>query len=152
VLNLPSLPDNNPISFTSLSNSIFSSLTAPIGNASFTLTNANIAFGGVQGTNSSSIDVAMTESAAGRANGTQYLALFNGASNAGAFQIHEMNVDGPFPSGTFTIRSAVAAAVLKASTSAVMILGFVSSAFMAHRRKYSGAESYNMADVSNLSE
>ena len=57
LLNLPSLPDNNPISFTSLPNSIFSSLTAPIGNAGFTLTNANIAFGGVQGTSSSSIDV-----------------------------------------------------------------------------------------------
>jgi len=78
-LNLPSLPDNNPIGFTSLSNSIFSSLEAQIGNASFTLTNANIAFGGVQGTNSSSIDVAMTESTAGLANGTKYLALFNGA-------------------------------------------------------------------------
>jgi hypothetical protein len=38
-----------------LSNSIFSSLTATIGNASFTLTNANIAFGGVQGTNSRSM-------------------------------------------------------------------------------------------------
>jgi len=60
--------------------------------------------------NSSSIDVAMTESAAGLANGTQYLALFNGASNAGAFQIHEINVDGTFPSGTFTISRPIAAA------------------------------------------
>ena len=68
----------------------------------------------------------MTESTAGLANGTQYLALFNGASNAGAFQIHEINVDGTFPSGTFTISSPVAAAVLEASTSAMMILGFVS--------------------------
>jgi len=94
----------------------------------------------------------MTESTAGLANGMQYLALFNGASNAGTFQIHEINVDGTFPSGTFTISSPVAAAVLEASTSAMMILGFVSSAFMAHRRKPSGAESYNMADVSNLSK
>jgi hypothetical protein len=94
----------------------------------------------------------MTESTAGLANGTQHLALFNGASNAGAFQIHEINVDGTFPSGTFTISSPVAAAVLEASTSATMILGFVSSAFMAHRRNHSGAESYNMADVSNLSK
>jgi hypothetical protein len=123
------LPDNNPISFTSLPNSIFSSLTATIGNASFTLTNANI-FGGVQGTNSSSIDVAMTESIAGLANGTQYLALFNGASNAGTFQIREINVGGKFPSGTFTIRSPVAAAVPEASTWAMMmILVFVSAAF-----------------------
>jgi len=94
----------------------------------------------------------VTESAAGLANGTQYLALFNGASNARAFQIREINVDGTFPSGTFTISSPVAAAVLEASTSAMMILGFVSSAFMAHRRKHSGAASYNMADVSNLSK
>ncbi len=68
----------------------------------------------------------MTESTAGLANGMQYLALFNGASNAGTFQIHEINVDGTFPSGTFTISSPVAAAVLEASTSAMMILGFVS--------------------------
>jgi len=94
----------------------------------------------------------MIESAAGLANGTQYLALFNGASNAGALQIHEINVDGTFPSGTFTISSPVTAAVLEASTSAMMILGLGSSAFMAHRRKHSGAASHNMADVSNLSK
>jgi hypothetical protein len=45
----------------------------------------------------------MNESAAGLANGTEYLTLFNGASNSGAFQIHEINVDGTFPSATFTI-------------------------------------------------
>jgi hypothetical protein len=148
VSNLPSLPDNNPINFTSLPNSIFSSLTATIGNSSFTLTNANIAFGGVQGTNSSSIDVAMTESTAGLASGTQYLALFNGASNAGTFQIHEINVDRAFKNGTFTISRPVTAAVPEASTWAMMIL--VSAAFMTHRR--SGAASYNMAYVSNLSK
>jgi hypothetical protein len=87
-----------------------------------------------------------------RSNGTQYLALFNGASNAGTFQIHEINVDGTFPSETFTISSPVAAAVPEASAWAMMILGFGSAAFMAHRRKHSGAESYNMADVSNLSK
>ena len=51
----------------------------------------------------------MTESTAGLANGT--LALFNGASNAGAFQTHEINVGGTFPSRTFAIGSPVAAAV-----------------------------------------
>jgi hypothetical protein len=151
VLNLQSLPDNNAINFTSLQNSIFSS-TATIGNASFTLTNANIAFGGIQGTNSSSVDVAMTDSTAGLANGTQYLALFNDAANAGTFQIQEVNVGGTFPSGTFTIGSPVAAAVPEPSAWAMMILGFGSAAFMAHRRKHSGAASHNMADVSNLSK
>jgi hypothetical protein len=127
----------------------------------FTLTDVigprYIAFGGVQGTHSRSIDVAITESTASLANGTQYLAIFNGASNAGAFRINEINVDGTFPSGTFTISSPVAAAVPEASTWAIstwamMTLGFGSAAFMAHRRKHSGAASYNMADVSNLSK
>ncbi len=75
-----------------------------------------------------------------------------GALNAGAFRIREINVDGTFPGGTFTISSPVAAAVLEASTSAMMILGLGSSTFMAHRRKHSGAASHNMADVSNLSK
>lgn len=65
VLSLPSFPDNNPIAFTNLPNPIFVSLTATIGASSFSLTNTNIAFGGVQGTSGSSIDIAMTESTVG---------------------------------------------------------------------------------------
>jgi hypothetical protein len=48
-----------------LPNPIFVSLTATIGASSFSLTNTNIAFGGVQGTSGSSIDIAMTESTVG---------------------------------------------------------------------------------------
>jgi hypothetical protein len=133
-LNLPSLPDNNQINFTNLPNSIFSSLTATIGSLSFTLTNANIAFGGIQGTNGSSIDISVTESTAV---GDPILAIFNGAANAGTFQIQRFNRDGTLASGTYTIGSPFAAAVPEASTWAMMILGFAGIGFMAYRRRKS---------------
>jgi hypothetical protein len=57
------------------------------------------------------------------------------------FQIHEINVGGTFPSETFTISSSMATAVPEASTWAMMILDFGSAAFVAHRRKHSGAAS-----------
>jgi hypothetical protein len=136
VLSLPSFPDNNTINFTSLPNSIFSSLTATIGTLpTFNLTDANIAFGGVQGTSSSSIDVAMTESTTGLATGTPYLAIFNSVANAGTFQINEVNQGGNFPSGTYTIGSPFTAAVPEPSTWAMMLLGFVGLGFLAYRRR-----------------
>src|ERR1700691_1332586 len=63
ILNLPSFPDNNAISYTGLPNSIFQSLTVNIGsNPTITLTDSNITGGGIQGNSSSSIDVALTAS------------------------------------------------------------------------------------------
>jgi hypothetical protein len=75
----------------------------------------------------------MTQSATGLANGTPYLALFNGAANAGTFQINEVNVGGSFPSGSYTIGAPLAAAVPELSTWAMLILGFAGIGFVACR-------------------
>jgi hypothetical protein len=121
------LPDNNPIGFTGLSNSIFFEPHSSDRERQLYFHQCEYRFWR-RSRYKQQLDVAMTESTAGLANGT--LALFNGASNAGTFQIREINVGGKFPSGTFTIRSPVAAAVPEASTWAMMmILVFVSAAF-----------------------
>jgi PEP-CTERM motif len=135
VLNLPSLPDAS-IPFTSLPSPIFSSLTATIGGVSFTLTDSNIAFGGVQGTGgqspqSSNLSIAVTQTAG--ANGTDQLSLFNGGNNAGTFQIQVINV-GQLASGNYTLGIPVQA-VPEPSTWAMLILGFVGIGFMAYRRQ-----------------
>jgi hypothetical protein len=137
VLNLPSFPDNNAISYTGLPNSVFQSLTVNIGsNPTIILTDSNISGGGIQGTSSSSIDVALTASNTNPTthqnvpNGTLLLDVYNGAANAGTFQILAFN-DGTVASGSYTI----APAVPEPSTWAMMILGFCGIGFMAYRRK-----------------
>ena len=137
VLSLPTFPDNNAISYTNLPNSIFSSLTATIGTLpTFTLTDSNIAFGGVQGTSGNSIDVSMTEATTGFARGTPILAIFNGAANAGTYTINPYNQSGTLASGSYTIGAPfMAAAVPEPSTWAMMILGFLGLGFMAYRRR-----------------
>jgi hypothetical protein len=142
VLSLPSFPDNNTIGFTNLPSSIFSSLTAMIGTLpTFTLTNSNIAFGGVQGTSSLSIDISMTESASGLAVGAPILAIFNGSPNAGGYTINPFNQGGTLASGTYTIGAPFTAAVPEPSTWAMMLLGFCGLGFMAYRRKQRGPRS-----------
>jgi PEP-CTERM motif len=134
VLNLPSFPDNQTISFTSLPNSIFSSFSGTIGGVSFNLTDLNISGGGVQGTGSSSIDVAITESTAGLSKGTAFLQINNGAANAGNFEIHEFNAS-DLGSGTYTIGAPFMAPVPEPSTWAMMILGLLAVGLIGYRRK-----------------
>jgi hypothetical protein len=137
VLNLPSFPDNSAISYTSLPNSIFSSFTATLGAGSFSLTDAKLSGGGVQGTSSSSIDVALTESTSGLANGTEYLQLYNGAANAGTFNIHEVNASDPYPGGSYTIGAPFIAAtrVPDPITLSIFGAGLVGAAAMRRRKK-----------------
>ena len=134
VLNLPSFPDNQTINFTSLPNSIFSSFSGTIGGVSFNLTDLNISGGGVQGTGSSSIDVAITESTSGLSNGTAFLQINNGAANAGNFEIHEVNAS-DLGTGTYTIGTPFMAPVPEPSTWAMMILGLLVVGLISYRRK-----------------
>ena len=139
VLNLPTFPDPS-IPYTGLPNSIFSSLSATIGSLVFNLTNSNIAFGSVQGVNpftpqSSHLSIALAESTSGFANGTPYLALFNGGDNAGTFMIGRVNASPLVSSGTYTLSSPFVAAVPEPSTWAMMLLGFAGVGFMTYRRR-----------------
>jgi hypothetical protein len=143
ILDLPTFPDSS-IPYTNLPNSIFSSLSATIGSLDFDLGNSNIAFGGVQGVNpftpqSSHLTIAVTESTSGLANGTPYLALYNGGNDAGTFRIVRVNVDGVVSSGTYTLSGPFIAAVPEPSTWAMMILGFSGVGFMACRRRKTAA-------------
>jgi hypothetical protein len=78
-------------------------------------------------------------------NGTLLLDLFNGAPNAGTFQILAENV-GTAANGSYTIGKpsqaptlSVAAGVPEPSTWAMMILGFLGIAAMTYRRQQRAA-------------
>ena len=144
VLDLPAFPDNNSLVFK-LPNSDFS-LTATIGSfPTFTLTGANISFGFVQGTSSSSITTAMNAISVDPVtgnnfpNGTLLLDLFNGAPNAGTFQILAENVN-TAANGSYTIGapsqapSPSVASVPEPSTWAMILLGFAGIGLVAYRR------------------
>lgn len=133
VLNLPSFPDNSPFNNSSLPNTFFSSLTVNIGSTpQITLTNSSTSISSVtvQGTSSSSIDIALTPTG-GLPNGSPLLSLFNGAPNAGTYQILPDNEGGTIASGSYTI----ALAVPEPSTWAMLILGFFGIGFLAYRRQ-----------------
>jgi len=132
---LASFPDSNTINYTGLPNSIFSSLTVNIGAGAFSLTDSNISGGGVQGTSSSSIDVAVTESTSGLANGTDFLQLNNTTTNAGNFDIHRVN-NGDAGDGTFTIGAPfIATSVPEPLSLSIFGAGLVGAAAMRRRKK-----------------
>jgi hypothetical protein len=133
VLNLPSFPDSTSFNVSGVPNSLFSSLTVNIGSTpQITFSNTSTSLGSmtVQGTSSSSLDIALTPNSSSLANGAPLLSLFNGAPDAGTYQIQAKN-GGSIASGNFTI----ALAVPEPSTWAMLILGFVGLGFMAYRRQ-----------------